>query len=446
MLVLLALFLLWEVVTRSFAAYLADVSPAAALRLRSTEPMALLNLADGGLNRDISAKRAQSVVDSDGKESEPIAKNGEPISAPSDPQGSLTVVAKTQAKYQAELALFNDPLNAHAFGILGRLALLAADEGRTEIMMQAASRRSLLESDAILWMMQQSYRTQNYNEAIRYADVLLRTRPGGGAVPYVMPVLAKIAEDPEASGELKRTLAANPPWREKFFSELNDKVSDGRTPLGLLLSLKGTAAPPSNDELRAYLNFLIGRKFFEPAYYTWLQFLPPEQLRHAGNLFNGGFEFDPSGLPFDWVLTSTAGVTIKIAPRRDQQEGHALFMKFGPGRVDPPSVTQLTILAPGGYRLKGKYQVDIDSQRGLQWRISCANDQGTLLGEGEPLKGSQSVWTDFEFSFTVPETNCPAQYVRLLFDARWESEEFISGSIWFDDLQILSEPAVAVTP
>jgi hypothetical protein len=422
-------------------AYLADAFPAAAIRLRPTQPVALLNLA-AALERDMAAQKAESIAaSSDGKEPAAIAQDGEPGGGPSVPQDDLTVVAKNQAKYLAELALYNDPLNAHAFSILGKLALLATDEGRTEIMMQAAARRSFFESDAIFWMMQKSYQDQNYHEAIRYADILLRSL-GGGARRRVMPVLAKIAEDPKGSGELMRILANDPPWRADFFSALNDNISDARTPFSILLSLKGTTAPPRDDELRSYLHFLIDHKFFEVAYYTWLQFLPPEQLRYAGNLFNGSFEFDPSGLPFDWVLTPTAGVTIKIAPKDDEKNAHALFMDFGPGRVDPPNVAQLTILPPGSYRFHGKYRVDIDSQRGLLWRITCAGDQGTALGEGTPVKGSQSAWTDLEFSFTVPETNCPAQYVRLVFDARWESEEFISGSVWFDDLQILREAAV----
>ena len=46
----LAVFLVWEVITRSIAAYLADTSPEAAIRLRSTNPTALLNLADTRLN------------------------------------------------------------------------------------------------------------------------------------------------------------------------------------------------------------------------------------------------------------------------------------------------------------------------------------------------------------------------------------------------------------
>ena len=53
----LAVFLVWEVTTRSLIAYLADTHPKAAIRLRSTDSAALLNLAQDKLNAARSTKR-----------------------------------------------------------------------------------------------------------------------------------------------------------------------------------------------------------------------------------------------------------------------------------------------------------------------------------------------------------------------------------------------------
>ena len=53
------------------------------------------------------------------------------------------------------------------------------------------------------------------------------------------------------------------------------------------------------------------------------------------------------------------------------------------------------------------------------------------------LLGSQPSWKEFKVQFRVPDTGCRAQIVRLDLDARSASEQFISGSMWFDDLQIL---------
>jgi hypothetical protein len=410
----LALFLVCEVITRSGAAYLADARPEMAIQLRSTNPTALLNLAEAELKRDQA--------------------RDSPAPVTVDPE------ARTQIRSRAELALRNDPLNARAFRILGELADRSSTKEQTERFMQAAGRRSLHESVAVYWMMQKNYQDGDYRAAIRFADTLLRTR--SDSAQQVMPMLGKIAENPNTSDDLKQLLAGNPPWRPEFFDRLSANISDARTPLDILLRLKDTPTPPTSAELRSYLNFLISRGIYELAYYTWLSFLPPDQLSKVGRLFNGDFEFAPSGLPFDWIIPQGSGATVKVSERPDKEGDHALLLEFGVGRVDLRPITQLIVLPPGQYRFEGKHNVEVVSQRGLQWRITCAGREATQIAESPVAQGSRAAWEDFSFSFTVPETDCAAQYIRLVFDARWASEQFISGSVWYDDLQIVREPTV----
>jgi hypothetical protein len=438
--VALAAFLIWEVITRSLAAYFAGASPEMALRLRPTDPVALLNLAESWLSREQNAEAAEPVaakpssnpkIDGTSTDADTTEK---PTSAPSigaDPKRIARI------RSLAESSLFNDPLNARAFRILGEISQETSDDRRTKTLMQAAVRRSLAESAAVYWLMRNSYEEKNYRSAIRYADILLRTRPQ--LIGPVMPMLGKMAETPAASAELKRLLAENPPWRSQFLASLSDSVSDARTPLDVFLSLKGTATPPTAADLRRYLDFLIGHKFYELAYYTWLQFLPEEQLSKVGHLSNGDFELPTSTPPFDWALSQGSGATIEIAPRPEHNGQHALFMEFGPGRVDTFGVTQMILLAPGRYQFRGTDKVDIVSQRGLKWRVTCAGAT-TPLGESSSINGTEATWKDFEFSFTVAD-DCPAQYVSLVFDARSASEQFISGSAWYDDLEIVPQPA-----
>jgi hypothetical protein len=62
--------------------------------------------------------------------------------------------------------------------------------------------------------------------------------------------------------------------------------------------------------------------------------------------------------------------------------------------------------------------------------------------ESPMIMGSKD-WQTVAFTFKVPDKDCPAQYVHLDFDARMASEQFISGSILFDDLQISHATSVA---
>jgi hypothetical protein len=92
------------------------------------------------------------------------------------------------------------------------------------------------------------------------------------------------------------------------------------------------------------------------------------------------------------------------------------------------------MLAPGNYQFHGQYTGEIMGQRGLKWRVTCAG--AATIGESGMIAGRTSTWKDIEFAFTVRAADCPAQYLHLDLDARMSSEQFASGTVWFDDLRI----------
>jgi len=391
----LAIGLVWEVTSRTFAAFLANFAPEQALYIRSQQPTALVRLA----------------------------------------QTKLGASDDKQAGRMAEQALLSDPLNAQALRILGQIAELSKDGPRSWQFMQASVRRSLNESLAVIWLMYRSAERRDYAAAMYYADVLLRTRPQLGS-EVVIPVLARIAEDKDAVVTLKEMLSRDPPWRAQFFDALPGSITDARTPLDLLLALKHSPVPPAAAELRSYLNFLIDKKLYALAYYTWLQLLPPDQISGAGFVFNGGFQTVPSGLPFDWLISPGAGVTVEIDTVPDDGGNRTLFARFEDGRVDFGRVAQLIVLAPAKYRLEATYKGTLLGQRGLKWRVTCVEGPTAAVGESGMIKGVSSVWKTVEFSFTVPGSDCPAQYLHLDLDARMASERFVSGEVWLDNVQI----------
>jgi hypothetical protein len=392
----------WLVLSRTLVAYLARTAPEAALWLRPGDPEALLNLAE----RQVDA--------ADGS------------AGPRD--------GTDRARAWAETALAADPINARALRILGQLAHAAGEDERAAGYLRRAARHSIQESAAVSWLLQDSYEKKDYASALYFADTLLRTRTR--ALPQVLPVLGRMAESPDAAGELHKLLAGNPPWRRAFLSGLPRAVSDARTPLKVLLALKETANPPDLADIRGYVGLLIEHKFYELAYYTWLQFLPREHLAGAGFPFNGSFELSPSGLPFDWQIDAGAGATVDLAPRPDVAGGHALRIELGPGRVELGGVTQMLLLAPGSYRFAGKYRGEVAGPRGLVWRIACAGGAGAPLGQSPMAIGAAPQWKDVAFSFTVPDAGCRAQQLRLVLDARMPSEQLVSGTLWYDELTV----------
>jgi hypothetical protein len=412
------------VIRGSLVAFLANSAPEAALWIHASDPQALVNLAERSFDpARTPAKDAEGTVP-EGRSKAVGASGSQPALS----------AKHSQVGVWAETALISDSTNARALRILGQLAEAAGDKGRATNYMQAAVRHSIYESTALSWLLQVNYEKKDYGAALYFADALLRTR--SQAMPHVLPTLGRLAEDPAAIGDFQKLLASNPPWRRRFLSALPRAVSDARTPLKLLLALRETPSPPSLEDIRDYVNLLVEHKFYELAYYSWLQFLPPGQLASAGYLFNGSFEIPPSGLPFDWVIGGGTGVTVDIVPRTDAPGQRALFIELGPGRVQFDGVVQTVLLGPGNYQFKGKYRGEVIGPRGLVWRIACAGGAVRPIGQSAMMMGVVTHWKDIGFSFTVPRTDCRAQQLRLVLDARMASEQLVSGSVWYDELGV----------
>jgi len=455
-LALLGMMLAWLVVSHSLVAFLAEERPETALSLRSDDATALVNISERKLNLEHPIKDAPAVQPSGngdnritsfarqgrratGNEAEateggPAEANGPAESTGRLPSNAGDPALRKEVRGLVQTALGQDLMNARALRILGQVADADNDEQTARQLMQAAARRSQRESVAVFWLMRESFERKDYASTIHYADVLLRSRPY--VTPQVMPTLARIAEDTKANGELKQMLATNPPWRPQFFSGLLRTITDARTPLDLMLSIKDTPTPPSTADVRDYLDLLIRNNFHELAYYVWLQFLPPEQLASAGVLFNGDFESRPSSLPFDWVISAGAGVTIDFARRPDDPGQHALLVEFGHGRADFRGVAQTIMLPPGSYLFKGQFRGQLIGRRGLEWRVSCAGAEYPIA-KTPMTTGNAAQWTDFSIPFAVPDTDCRAQQVKLVLDARSASEQLVSGAMWYDKLQIV---------
>lgn len=453
------LVLVWQVLTRSFAAYLATVAPETALVLRSTEALGHVTIADEMLKpsseSDVAAKTASTMGRP--RVETPPAGPGERLSglsqiaskvasadsqgpaqnsATSTPPERLPISKMDEIRSHALAALLNEPYNPRAFRILGQLAAISGDQADATKFMRAASDRSRGDLIAVSWMVQSSFDNKDYASAAYYADIFLRKRPS--QIEYVLPVLAKMAAGPdEAAAEVKKLLVANPPWRTYFFTYLPQKTTDSRLPLDLLLSIKDTANPPSTETINRYLRVLITRGQFDLAYYTWLQFLSVDELAGVGFVQNGSFEKQPTGSPFDWQLNQGAGISIDIVRRPDMPDQHALFLEFGPGRVDFPGVAQTLFLAPGRYRFQGSVKGELVGQRGMHWRVLCSGGGAVRsIGEGDMFIGLADLWQKIEIGFSVPEKDCRAQELRLDLAARSPSEQLVSGSLWYDELKI----------
>jgi hypothetical protein len=451
-------FLAWLIVRHSLPAYLAATAPETALLLNPAQPTALVEVAERQLRAELSrVVEARSGASTKTGRQQPVSRfafqnaggatsmdaagqldrqdtRGQPASPAADTAVTRDIrETRASIRTHAGKSLLSDPVNARAYRVLALLAELEGDKTRQSELMRAAAKLSLRDVVTVLWAMQDGYSRKDYGATLRYADVMFRTQPQLEA--YFVPLLARLAETREGRPELTAVLGRNPPWRAMFFASLPRYITDARTPFGLLSALKTSPAPPTSKEVADYLQFLIQRNLHDLAYYTWLQLLPADQLARAGYLFNGSFEQDLTTAPFDWQVNAGSGVTVDIQPRPDNASQRALRIEFGHGRVEFGALYQLTMLAPGKYTFSGVRQGSLAGRRGLLWRVQCT--QGSQqIGISKMDLGIFPKWQPFSFEFTVPVANCRSQRVMLMLAARSTSERLLTGTIFYDDLQI----------
>jgi hypothetical protein len=112
-------------------------------------------------------------------------------------------------------------------------------------------------------------------------------------------------------------------------------------------------------------------------------------------------------------------------------------------RIDFQHLSQYLVLEPNYYTLKLAYKVDqfkSVENSGLSWKIYCNNSQNTLLGESTAINAKTS-WSTLAINFTVPDTECKAQLLRLESSTPYAHQHHYDAIIWFDDIAITPTPS-----
>jgi hypothetical protein len=432
----ISLMLAWLVLTKSLPFALAPSSPDQALALNPSNPAALI--AKAQQIRDELLTRGSPVPEQSGPEGAAAASQHSDVIArapeangrgPGEPPKEREAL-KNELRDLAARAIAKDPLNAEAYRLL---AEMTADPDRVRQLMQEAVSRSRRESVALFWLLNDSFYRKDYQASLGHADILLRTRPA--LAEYVLAYVVFIAEDPQGLPLAVEALAKNPAWRTQFFGFLPRGMRGGDTPFRLAAALKEAGSPVSAPELAPLLDALIRNNRTDAAYNLWLQCLSEADLAALGLLTNAGFEKPPSGLPFDWRIARGLNASAELLPSGGAPG--VLHVRFGTGRAKFPELTQVVFLAPGRYRLEGKFRGRILATRGLRWQIHCAAGPRRPLGETEMLMGDARQGRSFALDAEVPAGGeCVGQVVRLFHDARSASEELISGEVWFEALRL----------
>ena len=338
--------------------------------------------------------------------------------APDDPRAlagaadAALIALKTPAETAgvdrlARAALARVPAQMDALSDLGLAAAVRGDVAQAQTILKLVAARDPLEPASHFWLLKYALIKGDAPGLYRNADALLRVDPS--RLTLLAPYL--IAAAGPGARALTVRLATNPPWRAAFLTLLAQKSPDPALAFIILTGLAATSAPPTADEAQAYFDRRLADHAYQTAYLDWLQLLPPGALAKAAAVYDGDFAGLPGAGPFNWTFGSGVGGEAQIGPAPDGAPGGALDVHYD-GYATPDLADQLLALAPGAYRLTGVAHTTGAAAGALAWTVGCAEGPN-LTPTPTPTPDASQGWRAFSLDFTVPDSGCQGQWLRL---------------------------------
>lgn len=334
------------------------------------------------------------------------------------------------AEYLAKQALVRAPFNVQALRVLGLTTAEAGRKPQADDLLTLAGNWSLRDDPSHAWLMDYRLSRGDYRSAFAHADTLARRRDD--LKPQLFRLFTVAATtDPRAVPVLAALLAAAPPWRPAYLSDLYQTETGLGLAANLAVALQPTQSPFSNSELAILYNQLLakGRLVGMAAVRTRLG-RPEARLA----LVNGDFSIPEEPLPFEWRLFNAGGAVAEILPD-DVRGDSALRAQFG-SYASAPLAEQLIQLKSGSFRLSGQTRAEAGNPGArLSWAVYCL-ESGAKIGESRIITNpGETGWKTFTFRFEVPTQGCSAQWIRLV-PRPGDRRTTVVG--WYDRFSIVS--------
>lgn len=239
-------------------------------------------------------------------------------------------------------------------------------------------------------------------------------------------VLAHVALDARASRVyLRRLIAA---------------TSGETTALWTWMHTKGFVNDRSAIE---YAEWLVRRNQPDAAAKAWAAYAggrrlkgAPEGYPESNPVFNGDFEADPVGGPFDWRIDRRPGVAVAFDADTRHSAARSLRVTFdGTHNVGDVGVEQAVYLVAGQYRLQAHIRtagVTTDEGVGLRVVFSGAPRPHDVMTER--IAGTAD-WTLVEDTFEVPSGG---RLLRVMVGRQpsLKFDQFVRGAVWVDEVRL----------
>ena len=190
------------------------------------------------------------------------------------------------------------------------------------------------------------------------------------------------------------------------------------------------------NSLFRYIQRLVRQGELDKALEVWRTGLREAGLGESGAsiVFNGGFETEPLGGGFGWVMPKIEGVYYEYDRANHFRGGATLQISFA-GESNPAfrGPRQTVILPAGTYELAYVIKSDgITSDQGIYITLRSIADGG-LLVESEKVKGTRE-WERMKYKF---KTEVPiAAEIEVVRDKSRKFDNLLKGKVWIDEVEI----------
>jgi len=188
-----------------------------------------------------------------------------------------------------------------------------------------------------------------------------------------------------------------------------------------------------------YVDFLLKKQKFEAAVEAWTRHLGDRrgEYQESDFLYNGDFEFEPSGSSFDWRVTELEGVDVERDSAVSCSGSSSLRIRFeGKENLSYSHISQMAVVKPGGYLFRAQVRTEgITTDQGVGFRISDAESRSRLDIRIENFVGTSGCEKVKE-RFLVPRQTTLIQ-IQVVRQSSWKFDDKISGTAWIDGVSLV---------
>ena len=259
-------------------------------------------------------------------------------------------------------------------------------------------------------LLDDTLRREDFHAALRHADALLRRRPDHGGPMLRMFHVA--ASDEAGLGAVLERLMVAPLWRAAFFQDMSLLApEDWAGHENILQTLAARRNIDLREEVVPFVRHLVAQGDYVHACDLWIATagLSPALLLD-GDFAKAAPQRTIGRLsPFEWRMGKVANAEIGQADAASGTTG--LRIRTG-GNAFGTLVSQMTVLAPGKYRLSAGVSRPGPLRSGtLGWSLTCVPSGRRLSLPMIPAKAAESGRLAWEIA--IPESNCVLQQLVL---------------------------------